>query len=375
MRVAFRVMTGAGRTYFGDTMRNMQNNGVCPRSITILVSARSVASLDLCLSGLAFYARQLALNSKVGVHLRLAEKTGGRLETILEPHRRSFNSVETYVRSSEESLIDSIVFLSGTIVLGDESWVQIVADDDVVFPAKNLSVKPHRETQMTVPEIALVGKRVSLVTGPEKRVTLEDIGLSLAAGIEGDKSWHGLVRTTVFLQYIEWLKALGAHPHVVSNGLVWAALALGHVSTLEGFVYVKETSFYDSQAGVARREHDSQRRLFGARIGGLEKSLIHISNTSLLLFFANSHESKEMHYILNFHLKLWLQSLGHTISERMMRGCQESKISPGVNAALLNKCIHRTETMFGSVGREVLRCFPLVAMDTVAESSPGFTDF
>ena len=356
-------------------MRNWQNSGVYPRAITILVSARSVASLDLCLSGLAFYARQLALNSNVGVHLRLAEKTGGRLETILEPHRRSFNSVETYVRSSEENLIDSIIFLSGTIAECDESWVQIVADDDVVFPAKNLAVRPHRETQMMLPEIALVGKRVSLVTGPEKRVTLEDLGRSLAAEIEGDKSWHGLVRTTVFLQFIEWLKSLGAHPHVVSNGLVWAALALGHVSTLEGFVYTKEASFYDSQEQVARREHDSHRRLFGARIGGLEKSLIHISNTSLLFFFADSHESKEIHSILNFHLKLWLRSLGQNRFGRIMRGGRERKISPGVNISLLHECIYRTETMFGSVGNEVMSRLLRGPMTTVAQSSPGFKGF
>lgn len=135
---------------------------------------------------------------------------------------------------------------------------------------------------MFLPNIVFLGCELALSETIKEPIRLIGRGLS-PSELEGDVSWHGILREDVFLTYASWLRSVSKKSNVLSNGAVWLALTRGRVTTMEHFVYVKESSFYDCVADVRERERLNLLAAFGNDLSSDNGILNLLGQLSLVL--------------------------------------------------------------------------------------------
>lgn len=174
-------------------------------------------------------------------------------------------------RPPSEGLIISISRLGSLLSGRTDSWVQVLAEDDLCLISNNFFFAPQPSDTMFLPDLAFTGNDNTLLRRSHQVFSALHPASLQPEEIEGDTSWHGVVREDLAVQYYQWLATLNRLPNVVSNVAVYLALTHGDVRRLPHFIFVKETSFYDSTEKVLEREMKSLETLFGH--SGLEKHL------------------------------------------------------------------------------------------------------
>lgn len=211
-------------------------------------------------------------------YLSLLTKSSGLRGKLIFFNKSNDNRVDNQIKtldsdaeilvlqhSTDKSLTNSISTLSELLTGNQNSWVQIVAEDDCIFHSNNFRFEPLPGFSMYLPSMIFLGKGVQQITPKILAGGVDSsAGLDLFNyGIEGDVSWHGLIREDVLVYFCRWLNKLEVQPNSISSASVWSALLMGRVGNLENFVYVKEASLYDSGSLVAQREEVLAARQFG----------------------------------------------------------------------------------------------------------------
>lgn len=285
--------------------------------------------------------------------------------------------VKILKRPKEESLVGSISKLSSVFSGESASWVQVIAEDDTFLPTDQFVFKPQDNQVMFLPKMVFVGKAVEIANIIRTPFSVEDIrGTYTNAQLEGDISWHGVLREDVFLAYACWLRSLKNFPNVVSNVSVWIALSKGTVAPLENFVYVKEASFYDSIRAVREREERSLLSIFGQDLTdvnwainmvaklSLVKSVDTITNTGLhQQVFA--HLLREAQTLFNGPTRTLSRIVSFALRKGILRKQFVWSIFPpalddGGNDEMLKQVIRRAKVVLGKSHNKVLENFRLM---------------
>jgi hypothetical protein len=226
-------------------------------TVTLVMSVTSISTrLQVSISSAVDYLTALVQSSNLVGQLVFYDKSiDGRLIEHVQALDCNFK-ITVIKHSINKSLTESIMS-AAEILPGDEnSWVQVIAEDDSIFYSNNFRFEPSKGITMYLPNLALLGRGVHLISpkigfqgvGPEVGLGLLDLAL------EGDVSWHGMAREDVFVAFCKWLNTLPIHPNSISSAGIWMALLKGKIGILSDFLYTKEASNYDSPQFISSRE-------------------------------------------------------------------------------------------------------------------------
>lgn len=309
-------------------------------------------------------------------YLLVIDKSGQQLEAVW-PVPPPGVGVKILKRPREESLVGSIGKLSSVFSGESVSWVQVIAEDDTFVPTDRFVFQPQENQVMFLPTMVFVGKAVSLSNTIRTPFSFEDLrGTYSNAQLEGDISWHGVLREDVFLAYACWLRSLKTFPHVVSNVSVWIALSKGTLAPLENFVYVKEASFYDSISAVREREGHSLLSIFGEDLTEVNWAINMIAKLSLLES-VDTITNTELHQKVFAHLLREAQTLfngptrtlSRIVSFALRKGILRKQIEwsisqpalgDGGNDEMLKQVVRRAKVVLGKSHNKVLENFRLM---------------
>lgn len=219
-------------------------------------SARSRASVNASIAHLENVCKPDAFSGR----LIIFDKTIGGSDYLGIIESCPQIKIDILHRQANESLRGSVVSLAQYLDNDSQSWVQVLAEDDVILSGQDFSFSPAQETVMFLPDVLLVGEKNLLDSRGElhKLSNLEYLG-----EMGGDTSWHGVVRERIMLRFCLWLASIGEPPFEASNQLVFLALSYGRVERLRQFVFVKEASAYDYSGKVLERRRQHMLKAYG----------------------------------------------------------------------------------------------------------------